>query len=98
MRRVTFALTTALASSAYLTRTQRPEPHLDAATVRQNRKDACRGRWDLRAEHGTVTAQNAPLLRIISRAFELTDGRVIAPSWLETTCYDIQADLARRDR
>jgi uncharacterized protein (TIGR03435 family) len=45
----------------------------------------------LNASHGTVTAENAPLLRIISRAYNLTDDRVSGPAWIESQCYDIRA-------
>lgn len=38
-----------------------------------------------------MTAQNAPLMRIISRAFDLTDDRVFGPGWLNSECYDIRA-------
>jgi uncharacterized protein (TIGR03435 family) len=51
----------------------------DVATVRLNQADGCRGRCGFTASHGTFTAENAPLLRIISRAFG------------ESQCYDIKA-------
>jgi uncharacterized protein (TIGR03435 family) len=63
----------------------------DVASVKPNRTAACQGRWDLNVSHGTLTAQNAPLLRIVSRAYHLTDDRVSGPAWLESQCYDIQA-------
>ena len=66
-------------------------PRFDVASVRPNRSAACRGRWDLQAVRGTVTAENAPLLRIISRAYGLSDDRVSGPSWLDSECYDIRA-------
>jgi uncharacterized protein (TIGR03435 family) len=69
----------------------------DVASVRQNRQTACAGRWDFRATHGTVTAVNAPLVRIISRAYELTDDRVSGPGWLDSECYDIRAKAASPD-
>jgi uncharacterized protein (TIGR03435 family) len=63
----------------------------EVASVRPNQAAGCRGRWDFTASHGTVTAENAPLLRIVSRAFNLTDDRVSGPSWIESQCYDIKA-------
>jgi uncharacterized protein (TIGR03435 family) len=66
----------------------------EVASVRPNRKDACRGRWNFNASHGTVTAVNAPLLRIVSRAFNLTDDRVSGPGWLDDECYDIKAKVS----
>jgi uncharacterized protein (TIGR03435 family) len=68
-----------------------PDPRFDVASVKPNRSSACRGRWDFSTSNGMVTADNAPLLRIISRAYNLTDDRVSGPPWLETQCYDIQA-------
>jgi uncharacterized protein (TIGR03435 family) len=68
-----------------------PDLHFDVASVRQNRTAACKGRWDLRYAHGVVTAENAPLRRIISRAFNMTDDRVAGPAWLDSECYDIRA-------
>ena len=65
--------------------------HFDVASVRLNRTFACQGRWDFTAVHGSVDAENAPLRRIISRAYNLTDDRVIGPSWIESQCYDIKA-------
>lgn len=62
----------------------------DAASVRPSRA-ACQGRWDFSLSHGALTAQNAPLLRIISRAYSLTDDRVSGPAWLDSECYDIRA-------
>jgi uncharacterized protein (TIGR03435 family) len=44
-----------------------------------------------------VTAENAPLLRIISRAYGLTDDGVLAPAWVESECYDIRAKAAASD-
>ena len=63
----------------------------DVASVHPNVKAACRGLWDFGVSHGTVTAENAPLLRIISRAYNLTDDRVSGPSWLDSQCFDIKA-------
>jgi uncharacterized protein (TIGR03435 family) len=63
----------------------------EVASVRTNRRLACSGPWDLSATHGKVNAANAPLLRIISRAFNLTDDRVSGPAWLDSQCYDIIA-------
>ncbi len=60
--------------------------HFDVASVRLNRTFACQGRWDFTAVHGSVNAVNAPLKRIISRAYNLTDDRVIGPSWIESAC------------
>ncbi len=54
-------------------------------------KFKCMGRWDFEAAHGAVNAQNAPMLRIISRAYGLTDDRVSGPSWLDSQCYDVKA-------
>ena len=62
----------------------------DAASVRRN-PAACQGRWDFSAAHGRVDAENAPLLRIVSRAWNLTDDMVSGPAWLESQCYDIRA-------
>ena len=70
---------------------QPPEPHFEVASVRINRKMACMGRWDFRTSHGALTAENAPLLRILSRAYNLTDDRVSGPAWLDQACYDIRA-------
>lgn len=70
---------------------QPPTLRFDVASVRVNRAAGCRGRWDLRASNGIVIAENAPLLRIVSRAFHLTDDRVLGPAWMESECYDIQA-------
>lgn len=67
------------------------QQRFDVASVRVNRDSGCQGRWDFVAEHGTVTAENAPLLRIVSRAYELTDDRVSGPAWLTSECYDIRA-------
>jgi len=69
----------------------RRELQFDAASVRPNRTAGCHGRWDFRASHGSVTAVNAPLLRIISRAYNMTDDRVLGPGWMEAECYDIAA-------
>jgi uncharacterized protein (TIGR03435 family) len=51
----------------------------------------CQGRWDFNASRGAVTAVNAPLRRIISRGWNITDDRVSGPAWLDTECYDIRA-------
>jgi uncharacterized protein (TIGR03435 family) len=67
-----------------------PPLRFDAASVRPSRA-ACQGRWDFSLSHGALTAQNAPLLRIISRAYNLTDDRVSGPVWLDSECYDIHA-------
>jgi uncharacterized protein (TIGR03435 family) len=63
----------------------------EVASVRVNRTADCRGRWDARMSHGTLTAENAPLRRIISRAYFLTDERVSGPAWMDSQCYDITA-------
>jgi uncharacterized protein (TIGR03435 family) len=68
-----------------------PELRFDVASVKPNRTAACRGRWDFSTSHGTLTAENAPLLRIISRAYNLTDDRVSGPAWIDSQCYDIRA-------
>ncbi len=68
-----------------------PELRFEVASVKPNRTAACRGRWDFSTSHGTLTAENAPLLRIVSRAYFLTDDRVSGPAWLESECYDIWA-------
>lgn len=77
------------------------ELRFDVATVRANQANGCRGRWGFTASHGTFTAENAPLLRIISRAYGVTDDRVVGPSWIESQCYDIKAktlpDVPERD-
>src|SRR5690242_6893544 len=78
-----FALATLRAQSA--------PPRFEVASVRLHHTAECEGRWDFTASHGAVNAQNAPLLRIVSRAFELTDDRVSGPSWMESACYDIRA-------
>ena len=71
-----------------------PKLHFDAASVRPNHTAGCRGRWDFSTSHRTVTAENAPLLRIVSRAYNLTDDRVSGPAWLDSECYDITAKAA----
>jgi len=68
-----------------------PDLPFDVASVKPNRTAGCRGRWDFSTSHGTLSADNAPLLRIISRAYNLTDDRVAGPAWLESECYDIKA-------
>ena len=68
-----------------------PEPRFDVASVKPNLKAACFGRWDFAVSHGALNAVNAPLLRIVSRAFNLTDDRVTGPSWLDSQCFDIHA-------
>ena len=70
------------------------EGRFEAASVKAILKDGCHGRWDFSASHGTVSAQNAPLLRIISRAYNLTDDRIAGPAWLDSQCYDITAKAA----
>ena len=72
-----------------------PELRFDAASVRLNQTAGCRGRWDFSASRGTVSAQNAPLLRIVSRAYNLTDDRIVGPAWLDSECYDITAKAAK---
>jgi len=84
-RQILFALSTALLHA------QAPEARFEVASVKPNLTAACRGRWDLSASHGKLTAENAPLLRIISRAYNLTDDRVSGPPWLDSQCYDITA-------
>ena len=59
--------------------------------MKLNRTDGCRGRWDFSATLGTLRAENTPLLRIISRAYSLTDDRIAGPKWIESECYDIIA-------
>jgi uncharacterized protein (TIGR03435 family) len=71
-----------------------PELRFDAASVRPNHTAGCQGRWDFSTSHRTVTAQNAPLLRIVSRAYNLTDDRVSGPAWLDSECYDLTAKAA----
>ena len=86
-----------LAASPWVLSAQR----FDVASVRPNRTAGCRGRWDFNASRGMVTAENAPLMRIISRAYNLTDDRVSGPPWLDSECYDIRAkasgNIADRD-
>ena len=59
--------------------------------MRRNVTFQCQGPWNFTATHGTVTALNAPLLRVVSRAYNLTDDRVSGPAWMESECYDIKA-------
>jgi len=66
------------------------QSHFEAASVRPSRA-ACQGRWSFSTSHGALTAENAPLLRIISRAYNLTDDRISGPAWLDSECYDIRA-------
>lgn len=66
------------------------QSHFEAASVRPSRA-ACQGRWSFSTSHGVLTAENAPLLRIISRAYNLTDDRISGPAWLDSECYDIRA-------
>jgi len=73
---------------------QSAAPRFDVASVRPNHIAGCRGRWDFRVSHGTLTAENAPLLRIISRAYQLSDDRVSGPAWIESQCYDIKAKVS----
>jgi uncharacterized protein (TIGR03435 family) len=70
-----------------------PRVRFEAASVRPSRA-ACQGRWDFSFSNGKLTAQNAPLLRIISRAYNLADDRVSGPAWLESECYDIRAEAS----
>jgi uncharacterized protein (TIGR03435 family) len=70
------------------------ESPFEVASVRANRKLRCLGRWDFTAARGSVTAENAPLRRIISRAYNLTDDRVSGPGWIDSECYDIKAKAA----
>ena len=97
IRSVLFAIGTAYS----ILHAQTPEVRFDAASVKPNDTDGCRGHWNFAALHGTVSAQNAPLLRIISRAYNLTDDRVSGPAWLDSQCYDITAkttgDLPEHD-
>jgi uncharacterized protein (TIGR03435 family) len=85
--RALFAAVSALATLG----AQSGPPRFEVASVRLHHTAECQGRWDFTAWHGAVNAQNAPLLRIVSRAFELTDDRVSGPSWMESACYDIRA-------
>ena len=71
-----------------------PKLRFDVASVRPNHTKRCMGRWDFSTSYGTVTAENAPLLRIVSRAYNLTDDRVSGPPWLDSECYDIKARAA----
>lgn len=73
---------------------QAQDLRFDVASVKPNRTAGCRGRWEFSTAHGTLTAHNAPLLRIISRAYHLTDDRVSGPAWIESECYDINAKAA----
>lgn len=73
------------------------QPRFDVASVKSNRDAGCQGRWDFVAENGAVAAVNAPLRRIISRAFNLTDDRISGPAWMESECYDIQAKVIGRE-
>lgn len=52
------------------------------------------GPWDFSVANGAVNAVNAPLLRIVSRAYGLTDDRVSGPAWLDSECYDIHSKAA----
>jgi uncharacterized protein (TIGR03435 family) len=70
------------------------ELRFDVASVRPNHTKRCMGRWDFSTSHGTVTAENSPLLRIVSRAYNLTDDRVSGPAWMDSECYDIKAKAA----
>ena len=72
-------------------------PRFEVASVRQNLSNACSGRWDFRTSHGTLTVENAPLLRIVSRAFRFTDDRVSGPAWLNSECYDIVGKASSPD-
>jgi uncharacterized protein (TIGR03435 family) len=74
---------------------RQPEPRFEVASVRVNKRAACVGPWDFQATHGAITAVNAPLRRIISRAFGLTDDWVSGPSWIDSQCYDIKAKASR---
>ena len=67
------------------------QPRFEVASVRPNRTLACRGPWDFRVAHNLVTAVNAPLRRIVSRGYRLTDDRITGPAWLDSQCYDIRA-------
>jgi uncharacterized protein (TIGR03435 family) len=90
---VLFLFATAAAQGAL--HAQTPELRFEVASVKPNRTGRCFGRWDFSTSHGTLTAQNAPLLRIISRAYNLTDDRVSGPAWLESQCYDIRAKASK---
>ena len=50
------------------------------------------------ATHGTVTAENAPRRRIISRAYNLTDDRVSGPAWIDGTTSGAKASGSVPDR
>ena len=83
-----------MAAGAYCLGAQtpkKPDLRFDVASVRLNKRFACAGPWDFSAAHDTVRAVNAPLLRIVSRAYRLTDDRIKGPSWLDSQCYDITA-------
>jgi len=68
-----------------------PPVRFEVASVRPHHTAECQGRWDFSTGRGTLNTQNAPLLRIVSRAFGLTDDRVAGPSWMDSNCYDIRA-------
>ena len=93
IRSALFAISTAPCGLHAQTATP-PGLRFDAASVRPNHTAGCRGRWNFSASHRTVTAENAPLLRIVSRAYNLTDDRVSGPAWLDSECYDITAKAA----
>src|ERR1019366_3155968 len=93
IRSALFAISTAPCGLHAQTATP-PALRFDAASVRPNHTAGCRGRWNFSASHRTVTAENAPLLRIVSRAYNLTDDRVSGPAWLDSECYDITAKAA----
>jgi uncharacterized protein (TIGR03435 family) len=91
-RSVLFAIGTA--HCAVHAQTAGPVLRFDVASARPNHTAGCRGRWNLTALHGTLSAENAPLLRIVSRAYNLTDDRVSGPAWIESQWYDIRAKAA----
>ena len=88
LKNLIFAVTAGLAACALQGQTA---ARFEVASVRPNRKARCIGPWDFSAAHGMVTAKNAPLLRIVSRAYNLTDDRVSGPAWMDSECYDIKA-------
>jgi uncharacterized protein (TIGR03435 family) len=86
--RLPMTLSTAL---LLLAATLHAQPRFEVASVRHNRALACLGPWNFAAAHGAVNALRAPLRRIVSRAYNLTDDRVSGPAWLDSECYDIRA-------
>jgi uncharacterized protein (TIGR03435 family) len=79
---------------AYVVHAQKgpsPELRFAVASIKPNHAAACDGWWDFRASHGTLVTENAPLRRIISRAYNLTDDRVSGPAWIDSECFDVRA-------